>query len=67
MLVQHRLTVLQNRLIHTMAKPAADRYLEFIELYPTISQRVPQYYIASYLGGAPEFVSIIRKRLAAKE
>ncbi|MGJ1245863.1 hypothetical protein [Sphingobacterium multivorum] len=50
-----------------MAKPAADRYLEFIELYPTISQRVPQYYIASYLGGAPEFVSIIRKRLAAKE
>ncbi|MCS4167744.1 MULTISPECIES: Crp/Fnr family transcriptional regulator [Sphingobacterium] len=67
MLVQRRLAVLQNRLIHTMAKPAADRYLEFIELYPTISQRVPQYYIASYLGVSPEFVSIIRKRLAAKK
>ncbi|WP_293886686.1 MULTISPECIES: Crp/Fnr family transcriptional regulator [unclassified Sphingobacterium] len=67
MLVQRRLAVLQNRLIHTMAKPAADRYLEFIALYPTISQRVPQYYIASYLGVSPEFVSIIRKRLAAKK
>lgn len=66
MLVQRRLAVLQNRLIHTMANPAADRYLEFIEMYPTISQRVPQYYIASYLGVSPEFVSIIRKRLAAK-
>lgn len=67
MLVQRRLTVLQNRLIHTMAKPAADRYLEFIALYPTISQRIPQYYIASYLGVSPEFVSIIRKRLATKK
>ena len=67
MLVQRRLAVLQNRLIHTMAKPAADLYLEFIALYPTISQRVPQYYIASYLGVSPEFVSIIRKRLAAKK
>ena len=67
MLVQRSLTVLQKRLIHTMAKPAADRYLEFIALYPTISQRIPQYYIASYLGVSPEFVSIIRKRLATKK
>ena len=66
MLVQRRLAVLQNRLIHTISKPATDRYLEFISLYPTISQRVPQYYIASYLGVSPEFVSTIRKRLAAK-
>lgn len=66
MLVQRRLAVLQNRLINTISKPAADRYQEFIALYPDISQRVPQYYIASYLGVSPEFVSTIRKRLAAK-
>lgn len=66
MLVQRRLAVLQDRLIHTISKPATDRYLEFTSLYPTISQRVPQYYIASYLGVSPEFVSTIRKRLAAK-
>lgn len=66
LLVQRRLAVLQNRLIHTISKPATDRYLEFIRLYPTISQRVPQYYIASYLGVSPEFVSTIRKRLAVK-
>lgn len=66
MLVQRRLAVLQNRLIHTISKPATERYLEFINLYPTISQRVPQYYIASYLGVSPEFVSTIRKRLTEK-
>ncbi|EHQ44468.1 Crp/Fnr family transcriptional regulator [Myroides odoratus] len=63
MLVQRNLTTLQNRLINTISKKAADRYLEFISLYPTIPQRVAQYYIASYLGVTAEFVSTIRKRL----
>ncbi|MGQ8868878.1 Crp/Fnr family transcriptional regulator [Myroides sp. TSA_177.3] len=63
MLVQRNLTSVQNRLINTISKKAADRYLEFISLYPTIPQRVAQYYIASYLGVTAEFVSTIRKRL----
>lgn len=66
MLVQRNLSTVQNRLVNTISKTATERYLEFIKLYPTVPLRVPQYYIASYLGISPEFVSTIRKRLAAK-
>src|SRR5690606_1470743 len=65
-LIQRNLTALQNRLINTISQKAPERYLEFIQLYPSIPQRVAQYYIASYLGVSPEFVSTIRKRLAGK-
>ncbi|KMQ64524.1 Crp/Fnr family transcriptional regulator [Chryseobacterium angstadtii] len=67
MLVQRNLSTLQNRLVNTISKTASDRYLEFIKVYPSIPQRIPQYYIASYLGVSKEFVSTIRKRLASKE
>ncbi|WP_346985842.1 Crp/Fnr family transcriptional regulator [Chryseobacterium sp. POE27] len=67
MLVQRNLSTLQNRLVNTISKSASDRYLEFIKVYPSIPQRVAQYYIASYLGVSKEFVSTIRKRLATKE
>lgn len=66
MLVQRSLSLVQNRLINTISMKATQRYLEFINLHPTIPQRVPQYYIASYLGVSPEFVSTIKKRLASK-
>lgn len=67
MLVQRNLSTLQNRLVNTISKTASERYLEFIKVYPSIPQRVAQYYIASYLGVSKEFVSTIRKRLASKE
>ncbi|MCD8540342.1 MAG: Crp/Fnr family transcriptional regulator [Leadbetterella sp.] len=66
LLVQRNLSAMQNRLINTMSQSATQRYLEFIKLYPSVPLRVPQYYIASYLGVTPEFVSTIRKRLSAK-
>ncbi|WP_294296491.1 Crp/Fnr family transcriptional regulator [uncultured Chryseobacterium sp.] len=66
LLVQRNLSTLQNRLVNTISKAATDRYLEFIKVYPSIPQRVAQYYIASYLGVSKEFVSTIRKRLATK-
>ncbi len=66
LLVQRNLSSLQNRLINTISKTATERYLEFIRLYPSIPLRVAQYYIASYLGVSPEFVSVIRRRLSAK-
>ncbi|MEN5307029.1 Crp/Fnr family transcriptional regulator [Chryseobacterium cucumeris] len=67
MLVQRNLATLQSRLVNTISKTASDRYLEFIKVYPSIPQRVAQYYIASYLGVSKEFVSTIRKRLGSKE
>jgi CRP/FNR family transcriptional regulator, cyclic AMP receptor protein len=65
LMVQRNLSVTQNRLINTIAKPAQERYLEFLERYPSISQRVSQHYIASYLGISAEFLSKIRAKIAS--
>ncbi|MCU0470890.1 MAG: Crp/Fnr family transcriptional regulator [Arcicella sp.] len=64
LMVQRNLSVTQYRLLNTIAKPAQDRYLDFIERYPSIVQRVPQHYIAAYLGISAEFLSKIRTKLA---
>ena len=66
LMLQRSYVVLQDRFVATLAKPADERYLAFIEKYPGIAQRVPQHYIASYLGITPEFLSRIRARLAKK-
>lgn len=43
----------------------AQQFLELLESRPDIFQRVPQRYIAQYLGIAPESLSRIKKRLMA--
>lgn len=63
-LLQRHLSVTQNRLFNTIAKSATEKYLEFLEHYPTLPPRVAQHYIASYLGISAEFLSKVRKRLA---
>jgi CRP-like cAMP-binding protein len=40
------------------------RYLHFINNYPDLQQRIPQYYISSFVGVKPPSLSRIRKRLA---
>ena len=45
---------------------AENRYQILISKYPNITQRVPQYYIASYLGITPESLSRLRKKSASK-
>jgi CRP-like cAMP-binding protein len=41
------------------------RYQKFLQRFPDIGQRIPQYYIASYVGVKPQSLSRIRKRIAA--
>ncbi|MCF0059118.1 Crp/Fnr family transcriptional regulator [Dyadobacter sp. CY356] len=43
-----------------------NRYLKFLSEYPDLVQRIPQYYIAGYVGVKAPSLSRIRKRLAAK-
>ncbi len=64
LMVQRNLSSLQSRLFKTIATSAQAKYLDFLEKYPTIPQRVPQHYIASYLGISPEFLSKVRTRMA---
>jgi len=65
-LIQRSLTNLQTRFFQTLAKPAEERYLEFLKKYPQVAQRVPQQLIASYIGVTPEFLSKIRNKMVRK-
>lgn len=50
------------RLNSTMWESAVDRYNDLLKEHPTLFQRVPLIYIASYLGITPESLSRIRKQ-----
>lgn len=52
----------RNRALSNISKTAEERYQEFLNRYPNIMDRVPQYIVASYLGMSPEFLSKIRAR-----
>jgi hypothetical protein len=41
--------------------PAKERYYKFMKEHPELISRVPQYYIAAYLGIKPQSLSRIRK------
>lgn len=56
----------QKRINRLLSATAEERYLNFIELYPNIPLRVPQWMIASYLGITPESLSRVRKELSRK-
>ncbi len=53
----------QNRILSNLAKPAKERYLDFISTYPNIEPQIKNYHIASYLGITTESLSRIRKEL----
>lgn len=53
----------RNRALSTTSMTAEERYQELIQMYPKLFQKIPQKYIASYLGMTPEFLSKVRKRL----
>ena len=54
------------RISETLSKTAEERYLNFLKKYPQLVQRIPQKYIASYLGITPQSLSRIRKELIVK-
>jgi len=59
-----RISVLQKRIVMLMSSTLQERYLDFLETYPDIVQRVPQKMIASYLGVTPEALSKVRGDLS---
>lgn len=64
--IQKRNEAKEQRIVHTLAATAEERYHEFIKTYPSIAQRVPQHMLASYLGITPETVSRIRRKALTK-
>lgn len=57
----------QRRIISNLTQTAEERYHSFIEKYPQIAGRVPQYALASYLGMTTEFLSRIRNKRTKRE
>ncbi|WP_235010155.1 Crp/Fnr family transcriptional regulator [Algoriphagus boritolerans] len=48
------------RILNSITMTGAERYAEFLQKYPGIAARMPQKYIASYLGISSVFLSRIR-------
>ncbi len=55
--IRHRSEMLENL-------TAEERYIDLIKERPKVFQRIPQHYIASYLGIKPPSLSRIRKRIS---
>jgi CRP-like cAMP-binding protein len=64
--LQRRTAAQNERIVSSISGSAHDRYLRFLETYPSLATRVPQWMVASYLGVTPETVSRIRRKLARK-
>jgi CRP-like cAMP-binding protein len=65
--IEHKYIEIQNRVMQTFSSTAEQRYMDFLEQYPSLSNRLPNTQIASYLGITPEFLSRIRKNLMSKD
>ncbi len=65
-IMQNAYTREQLRMIETLSLSAEERYHRFLSKYPQVANQVTQKQIASYLGITPEFLSMIRAKMAGK-
>ncbi|KMQ60095.1 cAMP-binding protein [Chryseobacterium angstadtii] len=61
-ILESYLGTLEKRVVFNNMYKAEQKYYDFLDTYPDIVSRVPQYLIASYLGVSAEFISRIRKK-----
>ncbi|WP_461789211.1 Crp/Fnr family transcriptional regulator [Pedobacter sp.] len=66
LMLHNSIRFMQKRINMLLSATAEERYLDFIKLYPSLTLRVPQWMIASYLGITPESLSRVRKDLAKR-
>ena len=65
-IIQNAYIAQQQRVNQNLSLTAEQRYLYFMEKYPQLEQRISQKQVAAYLGITPEFLSMIRRKLAGK-
>lgn len=66
LIAEYLVTCLDERMHSLLLKTPEERYLKTLHDNSIYFERVPQHYIASYLGIAPESLSRIRKRVMQK-
>jgi len=62
-LAENAMVSLQRRTLLNISSTAEERYLDFMNRYPFLFNRISNVHIASYIGVTPEFLSTIRKKL----
>ncbi|OQP54528.1 hypothetical protein A4H97_21375 [Niastella yeongjuensis] len=62
-LYQNAVVAQGERLQAMLSSQVEERYNRFLQKYPQLQNRVPQYLIASYLGVTPEFFSRMKSRM----
>lgn len=62
--LQTQAAVRNRRIASSLSATARERYLDFLNTYPSLALRIPQHMIASYLGLTPETVSRVRRQLS---
>jgi CRP/FNR family transcriptional regulator, anaerobic regulatory protein len=66
-LVEKSLIGMQHRLLQNISTEARIRYESFLKDFPDLANRIPNTYIASYLGITPEFLSKIRNERVSRK
>lgn len=65
-MMEEEMAIYQQIISSFVTKNAEGRYLDLTINHSELIQRIPQHYIATYLGVSPETLSRIRKRISKK-
>ena len=66
LILQNAFIAQQKRITENLSFTAEQRYLDFMNRYPQLEQRISQKQISAYLGVTPVFLSILRKKFARR-
>lgn len=66
-MLMRNIIVANKRTRMLLSATGEERYLDFVQTYPTLLQRLPLKLIASYIGITPEYLSEIRRKVAGKK
>ena len=61
-LLLNNMAATKGRLIAMLSYTAEERYQGFLNQYPSLANRLPQKWIAAYIGITPEYLSEIRRK-----
>ncbi|GLB52207.1 cAMP-binding protein [Neptunitalea chrysea] len=64
MIYERVVSAKDERILSMLCSRADERFLQFLQCYPNLDSRIPQYLIASYLGVTPEFFSRMKSKMA---
>ncbi|HTE25857.1 Crp/Fnr family transcriptional regulator [Flavitalea sp.] len=65
-ILSRSLNASQERIHSAISLTAEEKYLQFLNSFPNLANRIPRHMLASYLGITPETLSRVRKQITGK-